>query len=412
MAASRASSCSKASPFPWVLCLVAIAVLAPVHTAPAQSPATGALTLTWDTNQEPDLAGYRLYASTSPGVYAAPIASLPKDVTTQQVTGLQLDTRYYFVVTAFDTSGNESEASNEVSGVVGTSTGPVTVPNVVGALQGDAEAMIVAAGLVSTGVAVNSSEPATQVLGQAPAAGTLVAPGSLVILEVSTGPVAVPAVVGMQQAQAEAALSAASLVLGNVITANHPTAPVGEVINQMPAVGATVAPGTSVDLVTSSGPSTSGESSGQPSSTTGGTGGGGGCFIATAAYGSPLAGEVHHLRVFRDRYLMPNGPGRMLVAVYYRLGPPVARIIAGHETLRAATRAGLGPVVWWAELALASPASAVAIAVLFLGAGIALLVFPVRSRLPSFVRRGYSVRHACETCSGKLQAGGRHPSGR
>ena len=84
-------------------------------------------------------------------------------------------------------------------------------------------------------------------------------------------------------------------------------------------------------------------------------GGGGGCFIATAAYGSPLAQEVQILRRFRDRYLLTRAPGRLVVATYYLLSPPLARWIAAHGSLRAAVRAPLRPIVWWAQVSLASP---------------------------------------------------------
>jgi hypothetical protein len=74
-------------------------------------------------------------------------------------------------------------------------------------------------------------------------------------------------------------------------------------------------------------------------------GGDGGCFIATAAFGSPLERRVHVLRNFRDTYLLPNPIGRALVALYYEFSPPIARFIGGNGVLRGAVRIGLHPVV-------------------------------------------------------------------
>ncbi len=85
----------------------------------------------------------------------------------------------------------------------------------------------------------------------------------------------------------------------------------------------------------------------------GGGGGGGGCFIATAAYGSPAQKHVMLLRTFRDQRLLTTGPGRAFVAFYYRTSPPVARFIAGHDGLRAATRAALLPAVGLSGMVLA-----------------------------------------------------------
>jgi YVTN family beta-propeller protein len=84
------------------------------------------------------------------------------------------------------------------------------------------------------------------------------------------------------------------------------------------------------------------------------------CFIATAAYGSALAPEVHRLRQFRDEYLVTNAAGRAFVRTYYRYSPTLADAIRPHDAARAATRAALWPVVW----TISHPAGALAILLL------------------------------------------------
>jgi hypothetical protein len=69
------------------------------------------------------------------------------------------------------------------------------------------------------------------------------------------------------------------------------------------------------------------------------------CFVATAAYGTMLAGEVSALRGFRDVALRTHVPGELAVEGYYTFGPMLAKVIAPSETLRRAARAALGPVV-------------------------------------------------------------------
>ncbi len=77
----------------------------------------GEVTLSWDPNNEKDLAGYRIYKRTLPSLdYGSPISvgltgtpSAPSKV----ITGLPEDVTVGFAVTAYDTSGNESAPSVE-----------------------------------------------------------------------------------------------------------------------------------------------------------------------------------------------------------------------------------------------------------------------------------------------------------
>jgi hypothetical protein len=69
------------------------------------------------------------------------------------------------------------------------------------------------------------------------------------------------------------------------------------------------------------------------------------CFVATAAFGTPLAAQVGALRRLRDRQLLSNAIGRALVRAYYADGPTLARELREHETLRRLTRSLLEPIV-------------------------------------------------------------------
>jgi fibronectin type 3 domain-containing protein len=78
------------------------------------TPGDAVADLSWNANTEPDLAGYNVYRS---GTAGGPYTKINPTLLTQnsyQDTGLTNGTTYYYVVTAVDTSDNESEYSEEV----------------------------------------------------------------------------------------------------------------------------------------------------------------------------------------------------------------------------------------------------------------------------------------------------------
>jgi hypothetical protein len=70
------------------------------------------VTLAWDPNSEPDLAGYVLYWGTSSRSYT--FSDDVGNTTTHTIPGLSVGQTYYITVTAYDASANESGYSNEV----------------------------------------------------------------------------------------------------------------------------------------------------------------------------------------------------------------------------------------------------------------------------------------------------------
>ncbi len=78
--------------------------------------------------------------------------------------------------------------------------------------------------------------------------------------------------------------------------------------------------------------------------------GGPGCFIATASFGTEMAGKIDRLRQFRDEVLLAGPVGTALVNAYYRTSPPIAEFIQERKPLRTLVRTLLLPVVGFASL--------------------------------------------------------------
>lgn len=76
------------------------------------------------------------------------------------------------------------------------------------------------------------------------------------------------------------------------------------------------------------------------------------CFIATAAWGSPMASQVRTFRAFRNKILQPTASGRAFVRLYYDYGPSAAAAIKDSEFLRTVSRLSLTPFFVYAWLAL------------------------------------------------------------
>jgi hypothetical protein len=105
------------------------------------------------------------------------------------------------------------------------------------------------------------------------------------------------------------------------------------------------------------------------------------CFIATAAYGTPMAKEIQILREFRDEYLLTNVVGRTLVDIYYRVSPPIAEFITAHPNLKPIVRAGLSPALAMSTIAIhTSPAEKITIIGLLALVSVAVAIWATRRR--------------------------------
>jgi len=62
------------------------------------------------------------------------------------------------------------------------------------------------------------------------------------------------------------------------------------------------------------------------------------CFVATAAFGTPLADEINILRQWRDKVLINSITGRLFVKTYYKIGPYAAKLVERSGFLKGLIR--------------------------------------------------------------------------
>jgi serine/threonine-protein kinase len=153
------------------------------------------------------------------------------------------------VVQTSPVDGTTVREGSTVTITVSTGPGTVLVPDLVGQTQKDAERLLAAEGLKLGKVTkVDSIEQATgRVISTEPSTANAVAPGSAVALQVASGRVKVPNVLGLDLAAATRDLTAAKLKVSGT-TYRESTQPAGTVIRQT-SFGKTVKIGTTIKLV-------------------------------------------------------------------------------------------------------------------------------------------------------------------
>ena len=280
--------------------------------------------------------GYKIYMSTvSGGPYTTPTdvgqAVLTSEpcitqfngciVRTYTVYGLVPGMTYFWMVTAYDTAGNESDYSNEVYKAI--------LPDAL--LPGDAT--LFSATPYATGVRLSWTNPPDQdlvrvILEYNFSGGSFI---TLAMLKAVPGKAQTYDHLGLMPGIYSYALHTRDSS-GNTTHTAHASATIND----------TEQPTTTETTISNQQQPTTLPSSGSND-------GGGGCFIATAAYGSYLDPHVMILRQFRDDYLLTNAPGRAFVAAYYTVSPPIADFIARHSGIKTVVRIWLTPMIFALE---------------------------------------------------------------
>jgi len=124
-------------------------------------------TLSWDAENDPAVAGYKLYYGSVPGSYTNSVDT--GKTTSTIVNDLTEGKTYYFASTAYDSAGNQSGYSNEVSKSI-----PLTTQySLVIAQNGTGVGTVTGSGINCGSVCTNAYAPGTVVtLTAAPASGS------------------------------------------------------------------------------------------------------------------------------------------------------------------------------------------------------------------------------------------------
>jgi len=212
-----------------------------------------------------------LVISSGPRMVAVPkVDGLTQDAASTAITGAELKVGTVSpqssnnvvagkVISQDPASGSSLTAGSLVNLVVSSGPEMVPVPNLDGLTQDAATTAVTEAKLKVGTITQQASNTvvAGNVVSQDPANGSSLLPGSAVNLVISSGPLVmltVPNVEGLTQAAATTAITGANLMVGTVAQRASNTVVTGNVIGQDPAKGSSLAQGSAVNLVISSGP--------------------------------------------------------------------------------------------------------------------------------------------------------------
>ena len=101
-----------------ILSLLTLATASVFFAIGAKAAGITTVSLAWNPSPSQDIAGYEIYYGTSSGNYTAAVPA-PNTATNVTIRGLATGTTYYFAATSYDSFGNESDYSPEVSSVAG-----------------------------------------------------------------------------------------------------------------------------------------------------------------------------------------------------------------------------------------------------------------------------------------------------
>jgi serine/threonine-protein kinase len=197
-----------------------------------------------------------------PLVNNLPVASAQKDIADAGLRSTVVDqasgsVQKGDVIDSNPAAGNNVSPNTLVTLYVSTGAAPVTVPNVVGQQEAQAQSALQAKNLqVQVKSDPNSTQPSGTVVSQNPSGGTL-APGSTVTITVSGGAIPVPSVVGDSQQTANQILTTA----GFAVTTQQGSGPSqyanGTVFSQQPGASSTEPKGTTITIFVQNGASPS-----------------------------------------------------------------------------------------------------------------------------------------------------------
>jgi hypothetical protein len=272
------------------------------------------LTLAWDPNTEPDLAGYWVYYGTASREYADSIDV--GNITTYQLDNLLDGVTYFIAVTAYDTSGNESDFSHEVSGA--GITDPTNAPPTADA----GPDQTVREGATVTLDASSSWDPDDGI-------------ASYLWDQTAGRPVTLSDPTEANPTFVAPPVDASKMLLFRVTVRDDGGLQASDEVS-VTVKDTSISGVTAIEIGSEDGVVDWG------------------CFIATAAYGSLWEPHVRTLRDFRDHYLTKSQLGKSFVRDYYRYSPFIARHIQANPSLKGATRMSLTPLVLLSQMLVRS----------------------------------------------------------